>query len=231
MSELTIYNKDKSAVGKVGFPESLGEKVNKVLLHQVVVAQQANRRQGTAKVKNRHEVTGSTRKIYRQKGTGGARHGDIKAPIFVGGGRAFGPKPRNYEVRLPQKIRRAALGEAVLMRKLEGKLWVIDQLDFKEPKTKVAAKIFSKFEIPGALVVVASGDGSQTVEKSIRNLAGFKACRVEALNVLDVLRYKHLVVTKPAYDQLVTVIDGGHRGREDSPPIKAEHPARPVEAE
>jgi len=210
MSDLTIYNKEKSAVGKVEFPKALGEKVNKAILHQVVVAQQTNRRQGNAKVKNRHEVTGSTRKIYRQKGTGGARHGDIKAPLFVGGGRAFGPKPKDYDMRLPQKIRQAALREAVLMRKLEGKLWVLDQLDFDAPKTKVAAKIFVKFEIPGALVVVESG--KTAAEKSIRNLAGFKVCRVEAMNVLDVLRYKHLVMTKPAYDHWIAVWNSGTKG-------------------
>lgn len=201
MSELTVYKVDKSAAGKVAFPESFGEKANLALLHQVVVAQQTNRRHGTAKVKNRHEVSGSTRKIYRQKGTGGARHGDIKAPLFVGGGRAFGPKPRNYEVRLPQKLRRSAVREAVLLRKTEGKLWVLDGLEFQSPKTKKAAQIFAKLEIPGALVVLE--DGSIAVEKSIRNLEGFKACRVEALNVLDILKYKHLVLTRKAYDKLV----------------------------
>src|SRR3989338_8275282 len=130
--ELKVYNHQKKEVGKIPLPEALfGEKPRKGLIHQVVVQQAVNRRQGNAHVKSRHHVSGSTRKIYRQKGTGRARHGDIKAPLFVGGGRAFGPKPRDYEVRLPQKIRHAALREAVLIRKLEGKLWIIDQLDFK----------------------------------------------------------------------------------------------------
>src|SRR3989338_3830846 len=201
MSDLTVYNTEKSSVGKVEFPKMAGEKANISLLHQVVVAQQTNRRQGNAKVKSRSEVIGSTRKVYRQKGTGGARHGDIKAPLFVGGGRAFGPKPRDYEVRLPQKIRHAALREAVLLRETEGKLWVLDALEFKEPKTKKAAQIFSKFEIPGALVVLEGANAA--VEKSIRNLNGFKVCRVEALNVLDVLRHRHLVFTRQSSDRLV----------------------------
>ena len=204
MSDLTVYNTEKSSVGKVEFPKTAGEKANISLLHQVVVAQQTNRRQGNAKVKSRSEVIGSTRKVYRQKGTGGARHGDIKAPLFVGGGRAFGPKPRDYEVRLPQKIRHAALREAVLLRETEGKLWVLDALEFKEPKTKKAAQIFSKFEIPGALVVLEGANAA--VEKSIRNLNGFKVCRVEALNVLDVLRHRHLVFTRKSYDRLVTTL-------------------------
>lgn len=202
MSELTIYSMDKASVGKVPLPQGLGEKINKALLHQVVVAQQTNRRQGNAKVKNRHEVSGSTRKIYRQKGTGRARHGDIKAPLFVGGGRAFGPKPREYEVSLPRKIREAALREAVSLRQSEGRLWVIDDLKFEEPKTKKAAQVFSKFEIPGALVVLDGADPA--AEKSIRNLAGFKVCRIDALSVLDILRYRHLVMTRKAYDRLVS---------------------------
>jgi large subunit ribosomal protein L4 len=200
MSELVVYSMGKASVGKVPVPKGLEGKVNKGLLYQVTVAQQTNRRHGTSKVKNRHEVSGSTRKIYRQKGTGNARHGDIKAPLFVGGGRAFGPKPRDYEVVLPQKIRSAALREAVALRRAEGRLWVIDSLDFKAPKTKDAARLFEKFEIPGALVVLDAANAN--TEKSIRNLAGFKVSRVEAMTVLDVLRFRHLVVTRKAYDRL-----------------------------
>lgn len=206
MSELAVYNMEKKAVGKIPFPEAFGEKVNFALLHQAVVAQRTNRRQGTAKVKSRHEVSGSTRKIYRQKGTGRARHGDIKAPLFVGGGRAFGPKPRNYEVRLPQKVRRRALQAAILDRKVNGHLWVLDGLDFAEPKTKKAAALFSKFGIPSGLVVL---EGMRpAVEKSIRNLERFKVCRVEALNVLDILRYEHLVMTRDSYEKLMASLGG-----------------------
>jgi large subunit ribosomal protein L4 len=198
--ELTIYNVEKTSVGKVILPKALQVKANKALLHQVVVAQQTNRRQGNAKVKNRHEVAGSTRKIIRQKGTGGARHGDIKAPLFVGGGRVFGPKPRDYEVVLPQKIRQGAIREAVALRNSEGRLWVIDNLEFKEPKTKKAAQVFKKFEISGALVVLDGGNPN--AERSIRNLAGFKATRLDNVNVLDILRFDHLVLTRKAYDDL-----------------------------
>ena len=206
MAELLVYNLEKKKVGTVSFPEALGEKVNTAVLHQVAVAQQTNRRQGNAKVKSRNEVTGSTRKIYRQKGTGRARHGDIKAPLFVGGGRAFGPKPKNYEVRLPQKVRHKALQAAVLDRKMSGRLWVLDQLEFDRPKTKKAAELFSKFEIPSGLVVL---EGSKPgVEKSIRNLARFKVCRIESLNVLDVLHYEHLVMTRGSYEKMMTSLGG-----------------------
>jgi large subunit ribosomal protein L4 len=206
MSELEVYNMEKKAVGKIPFPEAFGEKVNFALLHQAVVAQRANRRQGTSKVKSRHEVAGSTRKIYRQKGTGRARHGDIKAPLFVGGGRAFGPKPRSYEVRLPQKIRQRALQAAILDRKVSGRLWVVDGLDFAEPKTKKAAALFSKFGIPSGLVVLEGA--KPAVEKSIRNLEKFKVCRVASLNLLDILRYEHLVMTKASYEKVMAAVGG-----------------------
>ncbi len=200
MAEIVIYNKEKASVGKVALPAGTGKKANVALLHQVVTAQRTNRRQGNAKVKNRHEVSGSTRKIIRQKGTGGARHGDVKAPLFVGGGQAFGPKPKDYDVRLPQKIKNSALHEAVILRQEEGRLWLIDDLSFGAPKTKEAAKLFQKFEIPQALVVV--GDGDAAAEKSIRNLKGFKVCRANALTVLDMLRFRHLVMTKKVYETL-----------------------------
>jgi large subunit ribosomal protein L4 len=186
----------------VSVPKRLETKANTALLHQVVTAQLTNRREGNSKVKNRHEVAGSTRKIYRQKGTGGARHGDIKAPLFVGGGRAFGPKPRNYDVVLPQKIRQAALREAVTLRFSEGKLWVIDSLSFDEIKAKKASQLFKKFEITAALVVL---EGTNlNAEKSIRNLAGFKVGRLESLNVLDILRFANLILTRKTYDLLIS---------------------------
>jgi large subunit ribosomal protein L4 len=202
MSEITVYNSSKEKVGTVMAPAELDQKANGRLLHQVVVAQLTNRRHGTSKVKSRREVAGSTRKIIRQKGTGGARHGDIKAPLFVGGGRAFGPKPKDYDVRLPQKIRSAALKEAVLLRKNEGRFWVVDQLKFDSPKTKQAAEIFRKLEIPGALLVIEGG--LEALEKSVRNLEKFGVCRYESLSVLDILRYDHLVMTKAVYEKFVS---------------------------
>ncbi len=207
MSEIAIYNMEKKKVGTLPLPESLVGKPNLSLIHQVVVAQQLNRRQGNAKVKNRHEVSGSTRKIYRQKGTGGARHGDIKAPLFVGGGRAFGPKPKDYEARPPQKIRQGALREAIVERHNAGKLIVLSELDFEVPKTKKAAKLFSLFDIKNALIVLDKGMAA--AEKSIRNLDRFKACRLEALTVLDILRHEHLVMTRGSYERLASQLLAG----------------------
>ncbi len=202
--ELPLYNMQKKSVGSLKFPAHWGEKISTGLLHQVVVAQQTNKRQGNAKVKTRHEVAGSTRKIYRQKGTGGARHGDIKAPLFVGGGQAFGPKPKNYDVRLPQKIRRGAIEDILIQRSLEGKFWVLDKLEINPPKSKKALEVFTRFGMNNGLVVVDSVSScGGALERSIRNLEHFKACRVESFSVHEALRYDHLVMTKESFDNLV----------------------------
>ena len=172
---------------------------NPSLIHQVVVKELASRRHGTAKVKSRNEVTGSTRKIYRQKGTGNARHGDIKAPLFVGGGQAFGPKPRDWSFVLPRQLRRQALKAAVALRHEEKKLWLLDS-DWKEPKTKQASKFFVANEIGNALVVIDADE--RVTEKSIRNLACFEVRLWNEFQVADILKHEHLVLTGKAYQQL-----------------------------
>ena len=209
MAELNIYNADKKVVGSVALPKAFDGKVRKGLLYQVATAQLTNRRQGNAKVKTRHEVAGSTRKIVSQKGTGGARHGDIKAPIFVGGGRAFGPKPRDYEVRLPQKIRNQALVDALMDRREEGRLWVLDGLKFDKPETKKAAKILKAFEFSGVLagakasILFVVNAQESALEKSVRNMERVSSCRVEAVSVTEVLKHNHVVASKEAFESLM----------------------------
>ncbi len=204
MEQVEVYNQSKEKVGTLEFP--LGEADRKwiktALIHQVAVAQLTNKRQGNAKVKNRHEVAGSTRKIVRQKGTGGARHGDIKAPIFVGGGQAFGPKPKEYDVRIPQKIRQAALKEVLLMRKSEGKLVIIDGISFEKPETKKAAALLKTFGIKGALFII--DEESKNVSQSVRNLEFSQVRRVESVSVVDILRNTNLVMTKAAYQKFLS---------------------------
>lgn len=201
MSELEIYNEEKKSVEKITLPEFFGKKANRALIHQVVLAHQANRRQGNAKVKTRHEVAGSTRKIYRQKGTGGARHGDIKAPIFVGGGRAFGPKPRSYEIRVPQKIKNGALREALVDKQLAGKLYVFTDLKFKDGKTKAAQAFFNKMGVTNALVVTAKSEAE--AKKAVRNIAKFSVTNTESLSLLEVLRHDFLVMTKNTFNEVL----------------------------
>jgi len=201
MAELDLYSMEKKAVGKVPFPEKDFGRIRPDLVHQVVVAQRAHQRQGTSRVKTRHEVTGSTRKIYRQKGTGRARHGDIKAPIFVGGGRAFGPKPRSWRTGLTREARKGALRSVLAQRGQEKKLWVIDELKFQKPNTKEAVRFFAQFQIASALVVVEGTN--EGVERSVRNIPRFKVCRVDAVSVLDMVHYEHLIMTRAAYEKVL----------------------------
>jgi large subunit ribosomal protein L4 len=200
--EISVYDNQKKKVGKVAWPDkSFGKKFRSGRVYQVVVSQQKNRRQGNAQVKSRHFVAGSTAKIYRQKGTGRARHGDKKAPLFVGGGQAFGPRSRDWRSRQPKLIRRGALRDLLLMKKLDEKLWIVDKLTLKKPKTQEMAKMFDKFGCQSGLVVL--GEKNDAAQKSIRNLEKFKVVRIDALNALDLLKYDHLMMTKSAYDEFL----------------------------
>lgn len=181
-------------------PAVIGGPVRKTLLWETVKMQRANRRKGTASTKTRGQIAGSTRKIYRQKGSGNARHGDIKAPIFVGGGRVWGPHPRDYSYRLPRKARQNALKSALTLKFKEGKLKVVQAFDLKEIKTKKAAQFFQKIEAPEALLIIEAKN--LTVEKSIRNLPHHKVLRVEGINVYDLLNYDQVIVTEPALKKI-----------------------------
>ncbi|MBI2068242.1 MAG: 50S ribosomal protein L4 [Deltaproteobacteria bacterium] len=199
--EITVYNSAKKKVGTLAWPEQLSVEVSTGRIHQVAVNQLRNRRQGNAHVKSRHFVSGSTRKIYRQKGTGRARHGDIRAPLFVGGGRAFGPRARDWTVRTPRQISRAALRDLLSLRRSEEKLWIVDRLEMKAPKTKEASSLLASFGLSSGLVVL--GEANPAVERSMRNLATFKVTRVDSLNLLDLLRYENLMMTQSAFETLV----------------------------
>jgi len=173
-----------------------GVPVRPHLLHQVVRMQLNNRRAGTSATKTRGLVRGSGRKPWRQKGTGRARAGSIRSPIWVGGGTVFGPQTRDYSYRLPKKARREALLSALSLRVKEKKVIVIDKLEFEEIKTKVMHKVLQDLDVDSALIVIPEADNR--VELSARNLAMVKVLRVEGLNVYDILRYKHLVLTEGA---------------------------------
>ncbi|MBI2981507.1 MAG: 50S ribosomal protein L4 [Deltaproteobacteria bacterium] len=197
--QLEVYNSGKKKVGEVKAPEFLSSKPREGLIYQVAVQQLANRRQGNARVKNRHEVTGSTRKIYRQKGTGRARHGDVKAPLFVGGGRAFGPKPRDWSSVLPRKIREGAIRDLLAMKQAEGKLWLLDSFQLSKPKTKEVASLFASFGATSGLLVTS--EKNSNIEKSVRNLPRHKGAHWEALSVTDLLGYEHLLMTQEAFEK------------------------------
>lgn len=177
---------------------------NRALIYEVVKMQLANQRQGSALVRNRALVSGTTAKMYRQKGTGRARHGDEKANIFVGGGKAFGPKPKDYSYRLPKKARRGGLRAALSLKKKEGRLLIVDALSFPSIKTKDAVSALSKLGVKNGLLVVDGPD--EKLEKSVRNIPNVKLIQWEGLNAYDLLRYEHAVVTVPALKKMQEVL-------------------------
>ncbi len=166
------------------------------LLHQAVVMQLSNRRAGTASTKTKGLVRGGGKKPWRQKGTGRARAGSIRSPVWVGGGTIFGPQPRDYSFRLPKKARRGALLSALSLKYRDGKIIVVDRLEVEETKTKLMRKMLENLQVKNALIVIAGSD--EKVERAARNLPTFKVLRAEGLNVYDLLRYEHLILTEEA---------------------------------
>jgi len=180
-----------------------GAEVNVDLLHRTVRMQLANRRQGTHATKTRGEVSGGGRKPWRQKGTGRARAGSRRSPIWVGGGTIFGPKPRSYETKLPRKMRQGALRSALSDRASEGKVVLLDRIPFERPKTKDAVALLERVgALEGALVVVATSEYGPAVKKSFRNLPRAKCIGCGGINVYDILRHEHLVLTTAAVEEL-----------------------------
>lgn len=175
--------------------------VNEAVVHQAMVRQLANARQGTASTKTRGEVIGSTRKLFRQKGTGRARAGSAKSPIRRGGGVVFGPHPRSYRQAMPKKMHRLAL-RCVLSAKVGDKeLMVLDELRLSKPKTREIAKILAALGV-GASVLIATGEPEQNVVKSARNLPGIKTIPARLLNVVDIISHKMLLITEASLRQV-----------------------------
>ena len=170
------------------------------VLHTVVKMQLANRRAGTASVKNRSDVRGSRRKLFRQKGTGRARRGDAKSPLLRGGGAAFGPHPKSWALKVPKKVRRLALKMALSSKLQSESLMVLNGISLEAVKTKAFAAILSDLNLDNALFVTPDKD--VTVELSARNIPGVKVLRSEGLNVYDVLKYRHLVLLEPSIGQI-----------------------------
>lgn len=187
--------------GDKALPETLfGGEVNVALMHQAVQAQRAASRAGTASTKTRSEVRGGGQKPWRQKGTGRARHGSIRSPIWSGGGIAFGPKPRDYTQKFPKKMRAQALRSALASKAADGAVWVLD--GFSEAKTKAAASCLDAAEIGGRVLMVVKADDENTpnVHKAFRNLSRAAFCYDRSLNVYDVLKADAVVFTTEALD-------------------------------
>ena len=198
MAKVDVYNLKREKVGNIDLSDEVfGTEVKEQLLHEVVTAQLASRRQGTRAAKERSAVSGSSKKIFKQKGTGRARHGSIRAPIFVGGGRAHPPKPQDWSYRPPRRVRTSALKSALSLLLKEGRLTILENIDLGEVKTKKLAGVLEVLKVDsGALVV--DDKANENLRLSIRNMEHSQFLPPEGVNVYDLLRYQHLVVSKTA---------------------------------
>ena len=204
MANVSVYNMEGKEVGTIELNDAVfGVTVNEHLVHMAVVQQLANNRQGTQKAKTRSEVSGGGRKPWRQKGTGHARQGSIRAPQWTGGGVVFAPVPRDYSFKLNKKEKRAALKSALTSKVQDSKLIVVDELKFDEIKTKNFANVMNNLKVEKGLVVIAENDAN--VVMSARNLADVNTTLVNTINVYDVMKANTVVLTKDAVAKIEEV--------------------------
>ena len=204
MAKVSVYNMEGKEVDSIELDDAIfNVEVNEHLVHMAVLNQLANNRQGTQKAKTRSEVRGGGRKPWRQKGTGHARQGSIRAPQWTGGGVVFAPTPRDYSFKLNKKEKRAALKSALTSRVLENKIVVVDELKMDEIKTKTFANVMNNLNVDKALVVLADND--KNVVASAKNIPSIKTASTETINVYDILKYNTLVLTKDAVKNIQEV--------------------------
>ena len=197
MANVSVYNMEGKEVDKIELSDAVfGVEVNEHLVHMAVVAQLANKRQGTQKAKTRSEVSGGGRKPWRQKGTGHARQGSTRAPQWTGGGVVFAPTPRDYTIRLNKKEKRLALKSVLTNCVNENKFIVLDELKFDEIKTKKMQAVLDALNVSKALIVLNENDAN--VVKSARNITNVQTALTNTINVYDILKYNTVVVTKAA---------------------------------
>jgi large subunit ribosomal protein L4 len=201
MASVVVYDINKNQVSQRELSDMVfNDVVRGYLIHDMVRFQLAARRQGTADTKTRSEVSGGGKKPYKQKGTGNARQGCIRAPHYVGGGAAFGPTPRDYTFKLNRKVKKAALRSALSARFQAEKLTVLNAIDLEKISTKGFTEILNRFDLDKVLVVISGAN--RNLELSARNLPNVKVLRAEGVNVYDVMKYPNLVVTEGAVSQL-----------------------------
>ncbi|HUT91780.1 MAG TPA: 50S ribosomal protein L4 [Thermoguttaceae bacterium] len=201
MASIPVYDRSGAEVGTYEIdPAELAPRISKQLLHDAVVMYQTNRRQGSAKTKNRGEVVGSTAKMYRQKGTGRARAGSRRSPVRRGGGHTFPKRPKDWSYRLPKKALRSATRMALASRIADDEVTLIDELQFEAPRTREMVDVLKALNVAGIRLLVAVAEHDVNVYKSIRNLAEVSVLPVEELNALEVLRPRRLLMTRAALD-------------------------------
>lgn len=204
MPTVGLFNKEGQKVGDIQLADNVfGVEVNKEAMHQVVVALLANRRQGTQSALTRAEVRGGGAKIYRQKGTGRARHSSNRAPQFTHGGVVFAPMPRSYRMSLPKSLRKTAMKSALSSKVAENQIVVLESLELEAPKTKEMVKVLNAFEAKKTLIVTA--EVNENVYKSARNIEGVAVIPVNNINVYDILKYEKFIITKDAVSKIEEV--------------------------
>jgi large subunit ribosomal protein L4 len=202
MAKIPILNENGQVAGEFEVPaEFISYPVKQHLLYEAVVEHQAKQRRGTAATKTRAEVSGSNRKPWRQKGTGRARVGSIRSPLWRKGGTVHGPQPRDYKYDIPKQARRNALRSALALRFAEKRLLVLADANLKEPKTKEAVRLLKAFELDSALIVDRAANRNLFI--AVRNIPKVKAADVDHLSVFDVLAHKWLVFTQRAFESLI----------------------------
>lgn len=195
MAKVSVYNMEGNEVGTMELSDAVfGVEIKENLVHQAVRLQLADNRQGTQKAKTRSEVSGGGRKPWRQKGTGHARQGSIRAPQWTGGGMVFAPVPREYSFKMNRKEKQAALKSVLTSKVQENKFLVLDELKFEGPKTKDMKKVLDALKVDNALVIV--GKDSDNVVLSARNLADVATIAPESINVYDILKHNTVIATK-----------------------------------
>ena len=207
MPKVAVYDITGKQTGEVELNDSVfAVEVNEAVLHQAVVMQMASQRQGNASTKTRGFVRGGGKKPWKQKGTGRARAGSIRSPLWVGGGTVFGPQPRSYAFSMPRKQRRLALKSALTSKVQDGELVVLEGLDFEAPKTKQVIKMMGDFNASEQTALIITAEEVESVFKSARNLPSVKTITSMGLNVMDLLHYDRVFVTKEAVTRIEEVL-------------------------
>lgn len=205
---ISVLSDQREKVGEISLPAVISEQPQREhLLFETVRMQLANRRSGTAATKTRAHVRGGGRKPWRQKGTGRARAGSNRSPVWVGGATVFGPQPRSYAYRMPRSARKTALRAALAQKLRQDEVVVIDAIQFDEPKTKQMVTLLAQLEM-GDSVLLVLADAAVNVQKSARNLPGVKVLLSQGLNVYDLLRYRKILVTQAAMQQISERLGG-----------------------
>jgi large subunit ribosomal protein L4 len=200
MTAVDVFDTSRNKISQIDVSDTVFKApLRKQLFYDVVLSQLAKRRSGTAATKNRTAVSGGGKKPWKQKGTGRARAGSSRSPLWRGGGIVFGPTPRSYEIAVPKKVRKLALCSALSMKLKENKMLIIDKLEFPVIKTKAVVSILKQLGLSNVLIIEQE---NLNLEMSARNVPHVKVLRPEGLNVYDVLKYEHIVITQPCVEKL-----------------------------